>query len=426
MMVLRVGSRGAEVSLLQLGLRRAGYDNGLLDGIFGNETQQATAAFQRAEGIAVDGIAGEETWSRLAPWLGGYRVVHIQSGDTFYSLAQKYKSSIAAIKTANPTLEERNLPVGGEMVIPLGFAVVPTDIPVSPSLVAAEVAGLAARYPFIRSESYGKSVLERPLWTLSVGKGTRKVHFGAAIHANEWITSPLVMHFLEEYARALAADDEINGIKARELYQETTLYVTPLENPDGADLVTGAFPPGEALQLTKRIAAAYPSIPYPAGWKANARGVDLNLQFPAGWEEARRIKFAQGFRTPAPRDYVGRAPLSAPEAEALAAWTEQNGFQAVIAFHTQGGVIYWQYGDVEPEGARELGERLSAASGYPLEDTPAASANAGYKDWFILRFEKPGYTVEAGNGTNPLPLSSFDSIYDRVKPLMVEALRSAT
>ncbi|MBO4407464.1 MAG: gamma-D-glutamyl-meso-diaminopimelate peptidase, partial [Clostridia bacterium] len=155
---------------------------------------------------------------------------------------------------------------------------------------------------------------------------------------------------------------------------------------------------------------------------ANIRGVDLNLQFPAGWEEARRIKYAEGFRTPAPRDYVGRAPLSSREASALAELTRKSDFDRVLAFHTQGGVIYWQYGAKRPEGSFALGEKLSAASGYPLAEPARSSSYAGYKDWFIDAFDRPGYTFELGNGVSPLPLSVFPDLYDRIKPALVTAL----
>ena len=46
-----------------------------------------------------------------------------------------------------------------------------------------------------------------------------------------------------------------------------------------------------------------------------------------------------------------------------------------------------------------------------MEETPYASGHAGYKDWFIQDFNRPGYTIEAGLGENPLPLSQFDTIY---------------
>ena len=129
----------------------------------------------------------------------------------------------------------------------------------------------------------------------------------------------------------------------------------------------------------------------------------------------------QGFDRPAPRDYVGRAPLTQPETRALAAYTEYIDPALVLAYHSQGQVIYWQFDEVFVPGARELGERLAAVSGYALEDTPYESAFAGYKDWFIKVFGRPGYTVEAGTGENPLPISQFDQIYQDNLGLLVTA-----
>jgi g-D-glutamyl-meso-diaminopimelate peptidase len=126
---------------------------------------------------------------------------------------------------------------------------------------------------------------------------------------------------------------------------------------------------------------------------------------------ARELKFAQGFDRPAPRDYVGRAPLNQKESGALAGYTEEIDPDLILAYHTQGKVIYWQFRDYQVPGAKRLGEEFARLSGYELADVPYESSFAGYKDWFIQRFRRPGYTIEAGEGENPLPLSQFDEIY---------------
>lgn len=284
------------------------------------------------------------------------------------------------------------------------------------------IQAITARYPFCRSELLALSAFNRPIRTLVIGNGPRKVLYSAAYHANEWITTPVILKFVEEFAQALESGGQIGGVDAQMLADAVTIYTVPMVNPDGVDLVTGAIQPGQLqYESAAALAERYPDIPFPDGWKANLLGVDLNLQYPAGWLQAREIKFSQGYTRPGPRDFVGRAPLTQLEARAMAGYTEAIDPELVLAYHTQGRVIYWQFEDIQVPGAQELGERLAQVSGYTLEDTPYESSFAGYKDWFIKVFRRPGYTVEVGEGENPLPLSQFDQIYQENLPLLITA-----
>ena len=419
MKILQYGDGGARVSLLQEGLRRAGFDSGSIDGLFGRQTEAALRAFQRREALPADGLAGTRTQAALHPWYVGFLRHRVRSGESLWRVAQLYRSSLLALETANPGLDPFSLRAGQELIVPLPFPVVPENVPMSAELCAYCVEGLAARYPFLKSFRWGESVLGRPLWGLRWGEGARRVFYNAAHHGNEWITAPLLLQFAEALCGAFAAGGGLFGVEAAALWEKATIELAPLVNPDGVDLVTGALEDAAVVQEAAALAAAYPAVPFPSGWKANIRGVDLNLQYPANWEEARAIKFAQGYTQPGPRDYVGEAPLSAPESRALYHHTLTFEPERILAFHTQGEVIYWKYLDYEPPGSRELARRFSAVSGYAYEETPYASGFAGYKDWFIERFNRPGYTVEAGLGESPLPLSQLPEIWQRCLGILV-------
>ena len=200
------------------------------------------------------------------------------------------------------------------------------------------------RYPFLSLHEIGRSVMGRCIQAVTIGTGSRRVGYNAAHHANEWITVPVLIRFLEEYAAAFAHGGFIGGVPARELYETATLHMVPLVNPDGVDLVTGALSPQDSFYgQASALASYYPHIPFPEGWKSNITGVDLNLQYPAGWDVARRIKFDQGYTRPGPRDYVGSAPLITPENRAMADWTKANDFSLTLSYHTQGKTIYGKH-----------------------------------------------------------------------------------
>lgn len=288
---------------------------------------------------------------------------------------------------------------------------VPTNQLYSSELNNRVMEALVERYPFVQKGSIGNSIMGKEIPYLSIGTGKTEVFYNASFHANESITTPVLLKFAEEFAHSVATGRNLYGADIDRLYHSFRLYLVPMVNPDGVDLANGFLTSGSFYRRAEQIGRAYPQIPFPTGWKANIEGIDLNLQFPAGWENARAIKERMGFVSPAPRDYVGEAPLTAPESVAVYEFTREHDFSLILAYHTQGEVIYWKYLDYEPEKSRQIAEYFGEVSGYAVEETPSESGYAGYKDWFIQDYNRPGYTIEAGLGENPLPMSQFDTIY---------------
>ena len=302
------------------------------------------------------------------------------------------------------------------------MAIVSTTVPMSAELCEKTVRQLTEAYPQLTERVITTTAYGRPVQAMTIGNGERHVILTAAHHANEWITATVLLKFAEDLARAAKEGGRIWGVEAGNILKYGTIHILPMIDPDGVDLVTGEIPAeSPEYEQARRIGARFPQIPFPEGWKANLLGVDLNLQYPAGWLQAREIKFSQGFTRPAPRDYVGRAPLDQRESQALAAYTEGMEPDLVLALHTQGEAIYWQFRDYQVPGARALAEEFARVSGYRMEETPYESSFAGYKDWFIQRWRRPGFTIECGRGESPLPLNRFDEIYRDVLGILVTA-----
>lgn len=424
-MRLAAGDTGALVELLQLALIRSGFLSGGPDGIFGPKTEDAVKRFQLAFNLSTDGIAGEKTFSELEKYITGYYIKTVSKGETLWTIAALAGTSLDAVITANPGIDPDRIFPGDKVTVPFIYPLVPTDISYSSYLVRLICRGLVARYPFIKLESTGKSVMGRDLWAMTAGNGTNEIFINAGFHSNEWLNIPVVLKFFEEYLKAVSRKRLLYGENAKELYNNTRLHLMPLVNPDGLDLVTGALREGEYYDNARNISSDFPFVPFPSGWKANIKGVDLNLQYPAEWEKAREIKFSQSFSKPSPIEYVGPAPLSEPEAIAVYNYTVNNDFKLILAYHSQGSIIYWRYLDFLPPESLRIGNILSEASGYPLETTPPDSSYAGYKDWFIKSYNRPGFTIETGLGVNPLPITQFDKIYEENKYLIIYAIREA-
>ncbi len=340
----------------------------------------------------------------------------VRAGDTFYLIARRFGITEAQLRLANPGVNPMRLMVGQRLTVPVApeqVIVVPQDR-YGYNEMSDDLARLAERYPFIQLTTIGETVLGRPIPAVRVGTGPTEVHFNGSFHAQEWITTPLLMKFIERYADAYRNGERIGQFNIPALYNRTSLWVVPMVNPDGVELQqNGLEPDNPYYDLVLRANGGSFDFRH---WTANIRGVDLNNQFPANFErEAQR-----GPQAPAPLNYSGPAPLSEPEARAMADFTRDHDFRMVLAFHTQGEVIYWGYEGYEPAESERIVTIFSEASGY--RPVRYVQSWAGYKDWFIQEWRRPGFTVEVGRGVNPLPISQFWDIWGHTIGLMLAAL----
>lgn len=332
----------------------------------------------------------------------------VQEGDDSERIAALFSVSLDELEKLNPGVTSAS----GRYCIPGKILVIPPPHPnrtvylrgeYGPAEVKRDIASLVKQYPFIQEDSIGKSVLGKPIHLLRIGSGKRHLHVNAALHANEWLTSPCLMSFIEEYAAAYAKGGTWNGHDPEGWFSNWTLWAVPMANPDGVELVQeGVLSDHPYYEKLIQWNGGRVSFRH---WKANIRGVDLGDQFPAHWEEERERR---GVKGPSPRDYSGPEALSEPEAAALATLAEAFPGDAAVSLHSQGGEIYWNYRGYEPPESRDLVSSLAAASGYRAVEL--TGSDAGYKDWFIQTFRKPGFTVELGIGKNPLPLADFDDM----------------
>lgn len=159
--------------------------------------------------------------------------------------------------------------------------IVPTNVPYTYRLLMENIRDLKNKYSFLQVGSIGNSVLGKNIPYIKLGNGSKETMYFASIHANEWITSVLLMKFIENFCIQYVAGGSIYGYNARELFSQVSLYIVPMLNPDTVDLVTGFLKPGDPIYENYRfISNNFPQIPFPSGWKANFNGVEFtNLHF---------------------------------------------------------------------------------------------------------------------------------------------------
>lgn len=273
---------------------------------------------------------------------------------------------------------------------------------------------LCERYEFLQRFSVGKSVAGRDIPAVKFSSGESYTLFAAAFHGSEHITSNICLMLLEDLAAAYENRTSIEGINIRKALEGRGIIFLPRVNPDGCEIsIFGSVCAGNrAGEITKQCGGDF------SHWNANLRGVDINHNFDADFAAVKEAELKAGIYAAGPSKFGGTRPESEPETAALVSLCEEENIHHVCALHTQGEVIYWGYKDHCLSRCRQMAQILAATSGYALDVPQGTAAGGGFKDWFVSRFDRPGFTLEMGRGSNPLPIDRALEIYLKAREML--------
>lgn len=259
----------------------------------------------------------------------------------------------------------------------------------------------------------GYSEYGRKLYGIKVGTGEKSILISGTHHGREWITALMVMKMVE------------NQVKEEDLYNrmgDYSIWFVPMLNPDGVTIQQGEvrkFPLFSRMAIKKMNEGSKDFT----HWKSNGRGVDLNRQYPAGWEELEGESSKPSFK-----NYKGEKPLEAKEVQAIVSLTDKIKPTLAVAYHSSGQEIFWQYNNKEnSERDMSIASKLAATTGYELGKPDPDAIGAGYTDWFITTYHLPAFTIEicpTVEETSP-PLSTFAEEWQRNRNVTEVLLQEA-
>ncbi len=270
---------------------------------------------------------------------------------------------------------------------------------------------LMSKYNTIRKFVIGKTVLSRDITAYTIGK-TGGVLLCGTFHSMERITGLMLYRFLDDVCEKMKNDEDF-----AKAVNKTGLTIVPIVNPDGVQIsVHGTSTAGFlAEKVSERLLVSELTHTF---WQANARGVDINHNFDAGFEQVKSNERKMGIVSPSPTRYGGEYPESENETKALCDLCRSYSYSLAVALHSQGREIYYDFSDNTPKESFGIASTMSKLSGYKVACPLGIAVGGGFKDWFIEYFRRPAFTIEVGKGKNPLPLSTVKKEYPKVSKML--------
>lgn len=257
-------------------------------------------------------------------------------------------------------------------------------------------------------EIIGYSSLGRQIPVIRIGDINAKHHvlLHGAIHGREYATTWVLMTMIDYWL-----DRDLMS------FGDVCYHIIPMVNPDGVTISQTKTIPDSLLSVYQYdLENGYTTLSkseYAKYWKANGLGIDLNRNFPAGWD-----KVADRSQ-PSSRNFKGTEPFDAVETQMLRDYTFRYEFDATVSYHAMGCVIYYDYGDNKTVNAqsKSLAQSVNKVTGY-LMIASNGNSHAGYKDWAIDTMQIPSLTIEIGCEDTPLAAKEMYSLFIRNRDVL--------
>lgn len=248
-------------------------------------------------------------------------------------------------------------------------------IPYNYSRTYSALKRLVCRYAgLVRFADTGTSQKKRNIPSVVLGRGNKKILAIASVHGREYVTTGYLLKCVEEYAESYVRSDKIEDFDIREIFWEYSFYVVPMANPDSVEIALGRDEP----YVKAEDFCAYE-------YKDNARGVNLNANFPFEWEKV------------PPSRHRGRSAASERETRFLMSMCRKHDFESALSFHSRGGCVFWRdSGNGEVKGDCTAAQKIALRCGLHLcpVTEKAEAYSGGFENWFRSTYKKPALCIE--------------------------------
>lgn len=263
-----------------------------------------------------------------------------------------------------------------------------------------------------RVEVLGQTADKRNLYEVTIGNPEAEKHLIviANLHAREYMTTQLCMRQIEYYLQNY--NKKMDGKKVADVLDKVAIHYVPSCNPDGTAISQYGFKAIRNKSLYKKLKKMQGNS---KTWKANARGVDLNMNW--GYKFKKRGKAAYA-------GYTGKKAASELETKALLSMikdvSKQGKIVGIVSYHAMGSVIFGNCGKNAKSSVKKNTKKMyqvaKKTTGYYLYGN--ANSKCQSREYFLYVAKIPCITLEIGNNTCPVPQKQFASIWKKNKKLV--------